>query len=159
MYSRTKLTLLLVLLGGICLAPVENSHAEDKAKAKWHTNFKKAQELAKKEKKLLLVDFTGSDWCGWCVRLKKEVFNKPAFKAWAAKNVVLVELDFPKRKMQDAATKKQNNALRQKYGIRGYPTILFLKPDGTKVGKSGYKRGGPEVWTKHAQTIVDANKP
>jgi thioredoxin-related protein len=145
----------LALVGGAIFYPGASAQAEDKSEAKWHENYEAAQKLAKKEGKLLLVDFTGS---GWCIKLKKEVFNTPEFKKWAAKHVVLVELDFPRRKAQSADIKKQNNALRTKYKIRGYPTILFLKHDGTKVGKSGYKPGGPPAWIAHAQRIVDANK-
>src|SRR5882672_6835374 len=82
------------------------ARAED---LKWLTDAKKAQEQAKAEKKLVLLDFTGSDWCGWCIRLNKEVFSKPEFQDYAAKNLVLVEVDFPRSKTQSAELKAQND--------------------------------------------------
>jgi thioredoxin-related protein len=118
----------------------------------WKTDFKAACEEAKKTKRPILVDFTGSDWCGWCIKLKEEVFDKPEFQEWARKNVVLLELDFPKQKEQSDDLKKQNEELRAKYQVRGYPTILFLDAKGKVLGRSGYKPGGPEAW------IADANK-
>ncbi|MCX8487133.1 MAG: thioredoxin family protein, partial [Crocinitomicaceae bacterium] len=62
----------------------------------WHTDLNKAIELANKENKPMMLFFTGSDWCGWCVKLKKEVFSQSEFKQWAQDNVILVEVDFPK---------------------------------------------------------------
>ena len=90
----------------------------------WQTDFKAAQAQAKKEKKFLLVDFTGSDWCGWCIKLHNEVFDKEAFKSEAPKQFVLVELDFPHQKKQSDELKKQNKELSEKYNIEGFPTVL-----------------------------------
>jgi thioredoxin-related protein len=114
----------------------------------WLTDFEAAKAAAKKEQKVILADFTGSDWCGWCIKLKEEVFSKPEFQKWADKNVVLLELDFPRKTELPADLKKQNEALRKEYGVRGYPTVLFLDAYGKQVGKSGYVRGGPEAWIK-----------
>ena len=124
----------------------------------WLTSVPKANEEAKKTSRLILADFTGSDWCGWCVKLKAEVFDTPEFKDWAGKNLVLLELDFPRAKPQDEATKKQNQDMAQKYKVEGFPTILFLKPDGTSVGTMGYQAGGPKPWIQSAQKILDAAK-
>jgi len=110
----------------------------------WITDAAKAQEQAKKENKLVLLDFTGSDWCGWCIKLKNEVFDKKEFKEYADKNLVLVEVDFPRKKEQSAEQKKANRELAQKYGIRGYPTIIVLDGAGKQVGELGYMKGGPE---------------
>lgn len=120
----------------------------------WETDFKKAQEKAEKEGKALLVNFTGSDWCGWCIKLEGEVFSKKEFQSWAKDNVVLVKLDFPRRKKQSNDLKKQNNELMKKYGVRGFPTILFLDAKGNVIGKSGYMKGGPAAWTKSADSIL-----
>ena len=75
----------------------------------WETNVNKALEVSNKTKKPLLLFFTGSDWCGWCIRLQKEVLKTPEFAKWAKENVVLVELDYPRRTPQSAEIKKQNN--------------------------------------------------
>ena len=79
----------------------------------WETNLKKAAEVSMKTKKPLLLFFTGSDWCGWCIRLQNEVLKTPEFAAWAKKNVVLVELDFPRRTPQLPETQQQNAELQQ----------------------------------------------
>lgn len=112
----------------------------------WSDNYAKSLETAKADDKLVLLDFTGSDWCGWCMKLDKEVFSTPEFKSYAEKNLVLVELDFPQNKPQTAEVKKQNAELQQKYGIQGYPTIVVLNSKGKKVGELGYMPGGPAAF-------------
>lgn len=112
--------------------------------ADWQTDLPKAQAQAKKENKLVLMNFTGSDWCGWCIKLKKEVFDTQEFKDYTDKNVVLVELDFPRKKEQTAELKQANQALQSKYKIKGYPTIIVLDGDGKQVGELGYMKGGPK---------------
>ena len=109
---------------------------------------------ARAENKPLLVDFTGSDWCGWCIRLDEEVFSQSAFQAYAAAELVLVEIDFPRRKTLSAELKAQNEALAQQYGIRGFPTILLLSPEGELIEKTGYRRGGPESYVAHLKEIL-----
>lgn len=121
---------------------------------KWLTSWDEAAKLSKKTGKPILADFTGSDWCGWCIKLKKEVFDTPAFDKWAKDNVILLELDYPNAKPQSDAVKKQNAALAKKYSIEGYPTILFLDASGKILGKSGYLEGGPSVWTKNAEGLL-----
>jgi protein disulfide-isomerase len=112
----------------------------------WGENYEKAAAQAKAEKKLLVLDFTGSDWCGWCIKLNKEVFSQPEFKDYAAKNLVLVEVDFPQTKPQSGEVKAQNAKLQNKYKIQGYPTIVVLNPEEKKVGELGYQPGGPKAF-------------
>ncbi len=114
------------------------------AEASWLTDVPQAQTQAAKEKKLVLLDFTGSDWCGWCIKLHKEVFSQPAFNDYAKKNLVLVTVDFPMKKKLSAAQKQANDALAKKYNIQGYPTIIVLDGAGKKVGELGYQPGGPK---------------
>ena len=118
------------------------------------TDFEAAKVKAKAENKPMLLDFTGSDWCGWCIKLDKEVFSEAAFKDYAAAELVLVELDFPRTKEQSAELKAQNEALAKQYGVRGFPTILVLSPDGTLIEKTGYQRGGPEAYVEHIKGIL-----
>jgi thioredoxin-related protein len=109
-----------------------------------------------------MLFFTGSDWCGWCIRLQKEVFKKPEFVEWAKSNVVLVDVDFPRVNKQSEATKTQNNLLQQQFGVQGYPTCWFVKPEKTKEGKynltqlgsQGYLAGGPATWIGSAKTMI-----
>jgi protein disulfide-isomerase len=126
----------------VCFMMVAQAGAE----SVWLTDLPKAQAKAKEENKLVLMDFTGSDWCGWCIKLKKEVFSKPAFEAYAKKNLVLVEVDFPRTKAQPSALKKANEALSKKYAIEGYPTIVVLDSTGMKLGTLEYMPGGPDVF-------------
>ncbi len=116
------------------------------AEAEWLTSVPDATAQAKKEHKLILLDFTGSDWCGWCKKLDSETFTKPAFTDYAKTNLVLVTVDFPAQKPQPDALKAANKELQEKYAVRGYPTIILLKPDGTVLFKQvGYLAGGPEA--------------
>ncbi|MGZ0655958.1 thioredoxin family protein [Coraliomargarita sp. W4R53] len=120
----------------------------------WMTDFNAAKAKAAAENKPLLVDFTGSDWCGWCIKLKEEVFSQTAFQEYAQDELVLVELDFPQGKPQSAELKEQNATLAQQYGIRGFPTILILSPEGELIEKTGYRRGGADQYVDHIQAIV-----
>jgi protein disulfide-isomerase len=115
----------------------------------WQTDFKAAQAKAKEEKKYLLVDFTGSDWCPPCMKLHKEVFEKGPFKAEAPKQFVLVELDFPRGKKQSEELEKQNKELAKKYTVEGFPTVLLLDAEGQVVARRvGYSDGGPQDYMK-----------
>jgi protein disulfide-isomerase len=136
--------LLLSLMTCWLAFQVSAEDAEKKANLEWMTDLPKALAKAKAEDKHVLLNFTGSDWCGWCIRLHKEVFSKPEFAEYANKNLVLVEVDFPNRKKQSAELKKANNALQEKYGIEGYPTIVILNKEGKLTGKTGYVPGGPK---------------
>ncbi len=112
----------------------------------WGTDYAKALAQAKAEKKNVLLDFTGSDWCPWCIKLDKEVFADPKFQNYAKKNLILVTVDFPQGKEQSAEVKKQNADLQDKFGIQAYPTVVVLSPDGKKVGELGYQPGGAEAF-------------
>ena len=111
----------------------------------WGDDYKAALAAAAKENKNVLLDFTGSDWCGWCIRLKKETFDKPEFKAYADKNLELVEIDFPQGKTLSPEVQKQNSALQEQYNVQGFPTIVLLDPTGKVIKQqSGYIPGGPK---------------
>ena len=112
----------------------------------WMTDFAKAKEKAKAEKKDLLIDFTGSDWCSWCIKLDEEVFSKEAFAAQAPKSFVLVKLDYPRKKELPAELKEQNKKLAEQYPIQGYPTILLTDAEGLVYGQTGYQPDGPEKY-------------
>jgi protein disulfide-isomerase len=130
----------------IQLAEAQMKGPEAAEEGAWMTDYKAALTKARKEKKRILVDFTGSDWCGWCKKLKAEVFDTPEFAEWAKEHVILLEIDFPRAKPQSDGLKKQNKELEKEYRIQGYPTILFLDAKGNKVGQMGYAEGGPDAW-------------
>ena len=112
----------------------------------WLTDYDKALTQAKAEHRQLLMDFTGSDWCGWCMKLDKEVFTLSEFKEYADKNLVLLKVDFPRGKTLPDAEKTQNEKLSQTFKIQGYPTIIVLNFDGKKAGELGYVEGGPKAF-------------
>ena len=103
----------------------------------------KAIEISQKTNKPIMLFFTGSDWCGWCKILVKEVFKKPGFNKWAKENVVLVEIDFPKRTKLSSELTAQNRNLQQMFGVRGYPTVWFVTPEVTD-GKVNFKKLGSQ---------------
>jgi len=112
------------------------------AELNWMTDYNAALAKAKKENKLLFINFTGSDWCGWCKKLDAEVFSTDEFKSYAAKNLVMLFVDFPAKKELSKEQKKANDELKQKYGVRGFPTIVVLNGSGQKVfEKVGYMAG------------------
>jgi len=113
------------------------------AQPHWITDAQQALAKAKAEQKLVLLNFTGSDWCPWCIRLEREVFSKPEFTAYAKTNLVLVLVDFPRGKQLGKDQQQANKALAEKYGIDGLPTIVVLDSTGKQLGRLGYKPGGP----------------
>ncbi len=124
------------------------------AEVTWLTDATKAQMQAKAEKKLVMLDFTGSDWCGWCIKLHKEVFSQPEFIEYANKNIVAVEVDFPSKKKLNAQQRSDNDALAKKYGIQGYPTLIILDGDGKKVAEMPYVKGGPKAFIAEFEKLT-----
>lgn len=128
---------------------------------KWYTDVREAITESNKVHKPMLMFFTGSDWCGWCIRLQNEVLKTPEFTKWAAENVVLVELDYPRRTPQTPEIKNQNSELQQAFGIQGFPTIYFTSAESIDgkvnfkgLGQTGYVAGGPSAWLAVANDIV-----
>lgn len=108
----------------------------------WMTDYSAAVAKAKAEGKAILLDFTGKDWCGWCIRLDAEVFSTEKFAEYAKENLVLVELDFPRT----SEPPQQNIDLMRKYQVQGFPTIVVLSPNEKEIARLGYLPGGPEAW-------------
>ena len=130
--------------------------ARDEAKAEeWTTDYQAALSLAKAQKKRVLLDFTGSDWCGYCQLLDKEVFTQPSFKEFSGKNYILVTVDFPHQTELSSDLKQQNDTLKKQFTINGYPTLIVLDADGKELGRSvGYDPGsGPDAVIATLQNI------
>lgn len=138
----------------------------------WYSDLNEVHKLHQETGKPIFGFFTGSDWCGWCWKLQSNVFEKEAFKTWAKEEVILLELDFPKRKEQALELKKQNQGLQKAFKITGYPTVWLFNTsvdDETKqfhlsaLGKLGYpsgaQKGKEEVkFLAEANAILDAAK-
>jgi protein disulfide-isomerase len=128
--------------------------------AGWGEDLAAAQARAEKDGKLVLAAFSGSDWCGWCVKMDQNVYAKPVFVKGAGKNFELVMLDFPQDEsvLSDLA-KKQNPPLLRKYGVRGFPCAVVLRPDGTEVTRfGGYQYGGAEGFLKRLDDVAAQQK-
>ena len=116
------------------------------ADGEWTTSYEEALKLAKLSGRPMAIWFTGSDWCGWCVKLDKEVFKTDKFRAWSGKNLILLCCDFPRRTTLAPDLQKQNDALKTKYPIDGYPTIVVIDVKGRELWRGGYLEGGPDAW-------------
>ena len=139
------------------LASVADSNMETKRQG-WLTSYEQAKTLSRQSGKPILMDFTGSDWCVYCKKLKKEVFNKSEFETWARENVVLLELDFPKYGDQSDVLRRQNDELKQKFNISSYPTVLLVDANENVIGKMGYRQGGPAPWIQMASSHLPSPK-
>ena len=143
------------------------ANAQSSAGLSWTTDLNKALELSNASKKPVFGFFTGSDWCGWCHKLQRDVFAKPAFVEWAKKNVILLELDFPRGKQLPAELASQNNSLAKQFKVQGFPTVWYffgekdksgnvnLRPLGSHGYPSGAERGKEEVrFLADAEAII-----
>jgi thioredoxin-related protein len=145
----------LFLLLAFCAAICQTVRSEN---VEWFTDAEAAQAKAKEEDKLVLLNFTGSDWCIWCKKLKREVFDKPEFAQFAQSKLVLVEVDFPQHKTLPEAQQQANARLDKTYGINSYPTIILLDPDGKQMGRMGYVFGGASAFIAKLEKKVNRSK-
>ncbi|MFO0358589.1 MAG: thioredoxin family protein [Sphingobacteriaceae bacterium] len=149
-----KKILLLSFIHFVLSLSLSFAQTDKNAKAaeslEWHTDLMKAYDVSKKTKKPIFAMFTGSDWCVWCRKLQADVFAKKDFIDWAKKNVVLLEVDFPRAKQLPPETVQQNQSLQQTFGINGYPTVWLFnlnKSDTANnfnidpIGSTGYPAG------------------
>ena len=120
----------------------------------WYTDLEKAKNVAASQGKTILLNFTGSDWCGWCKKLDREVFSKATFQDFADEKLVLVKLDFPKYKKQPAETRNANRKTLEKFGVRGFPTILLVSAEESLLLETGYVPGGAASYVKHLTPYV-----
>lgn len=148
----------MLMAVAVCASAI-SVHAESEA---WETDFDKARKLAAESGKDLLVNFSGSDWCGWCIRLDKEVFSHQEFVDGASKDYVLVVLDFPRQQENidkiPEAERERNKELQQKFAIRGFPTVLLATADGEVYARTGYRPNGPEAYLKELAGFREARE-
>ncbi len=164
-FSHLKIKFVLCITTLLFVNSTISQNAKKVEKLEWHTDLMKAHDLSKKSKKPIFAFFTGSDWCGWCIKLQQNVFAKEAFIKWANKNVILLELDFPRRKQLPQEQMQQNYGLQQAFNVSGYPVIWIfniIKSDTTKMmgidayGSLGYPAAEPGK--EEIKFIEDANK-
>jgi len=126
-----------------------------RADLNWLTDLQKAQDEAKAGHKLLLINFTGSDWCPWCIRLEREVFSKPEFESYARGHLVLLMADFPRAKPLSHEVRRQNSKLAERFRIQGFPTIVVLNGEGKEVAEMGYLPGGPDAFIAQLKKLPE----
>lgn len=113
----------------------------------WGTDLPGALNQARSDNKMVLLDFTGSDWCPWCIKFDHDVLSTDEFASYAKSKLVLVQLDFPRTKPQSDDLKQANAALAKRFNVDGYPTYVLLNPAGTELGRQvGYREGGPSAF-------------
>jgi protein disulfide-isomerase len=133
-----------------CLLPVAGMAAS----SDWMVDYDEALKVAKEENRLVFIDFTGSDWCGWCIKLDEEILSKRKFQKYAEDNLVLVKIDFPRKTKLPKDQAEANAALAKKYGIEGFPTIIVLNSKGKRIGELGYMKGGPEAMIEELEKLA-----
>jgi protein disulfide-isomerase len=151
------------VIGAVVLAAVILCGCNQKAVAEdqsgiWKSDYDAALKQAAAENKYVLVDFSGSDWCGWCIKLEKEVFSQKEFIDYAKDNMICVLLDFPRGKELPKAQKDANQALLDRYQVQGFPTVLILNPQGKGIARDGYQRGGPAKYVEFIKGVIAADQ-
>lgn len=124
----------------------------------WSVNLDNTLSVAKKDKKNILLYFSGSDWCMPCKMLDRDIFETKEFKDYAQKNLLLVKADFPRRAENKLSAQQQNynNQLGQKYGVRGMPTVVLLNSEGKELNRIvGYPRMTPQAFV---QDFIEVSK-
>jgi thioredoxin-related protein len=120
----------------------------------WLSNYAQALDQAKTGDKPVLLDFTGSDWCPWCIRMDKEVLDTTQFKDYATKNLILMLVDFPQGKQLPQNVQDQNNDLQKKYNAQAFPTFILIDKDGNVLGQQeGYLEGGPSAFIAKIESM------
>jgi thioredoxin-related protein len=128
-------------------AAAQTAAAKPTSELSWGTDLPAALNQARSGNKMVLVDFTGSDWCGWCIKFDHDVLSTPAFATYAKSKLVLVKVDFPRRQPQSNALIQANRELKNKYQVSGYPTLVVLNASGKEIGRQpGYAEGGPDAF-------------
>jgi thioredoxin-related protein len=150
-----------IALGLLCVACQRNESAQPAeaaaAKPPWLTNYAAARAQARAENRMLLINFTGSDWCPPCILLHRQILSQLEFADYAASHLVLLEVDFPHTKAQSDAQKAANENLANQYGIYGFPTVIVLDSSGKKIGELGYMRGGAEPFITAIEKLRGAD--
>ncbi|MEN9678218.1 MAG: hypothetical protein RIS76_4114 [Verrucomicrobiota bacterium] len=142
--------LLLAVLTPTCLAATPG----------WLTSYDQALAFSAKTGRPILVNFTGSDWCGWCIKMKSETLSKPDFIKFASTNLILVELDFPNKIPQSPALKSANEKVKQTLKVNGFPTFVLVDSKGQEAGRQvGYLKGGVPAFTEQLTEWIATAKP
>jgi protein disulfide-isomerase len=138
------------------VAPPENLPAGGRvSEPMWRNDFPGAVQQARAENKLVLLDFTGSDWCPWCIKFDHDVLATENFAAYAGQKLELVKVDFPRHTLQSTELQTANRALAAQFGVDGYPTYVLVDAAGKELGRQvGYAEGGPEAFIRELNGFI-----
>ena len=125
----------------------------------WQQNYDEALRLSKESGKPVFAFFTGSDWCGWCIKLDREILSKRDMVKYLNDNFILFKADFPRRNPPPKEVMMKNRALMAKFGVRGYPTIIITDASGNAMGKTGYMKGGPAAMKRTLDRYIKKVPP
>lgn len=148
----------LLMIASLFLFGCEQAGTAAETSPIWQTDYAAALKQAAEENKYVLVDFSGSDWCSWCMKLEREVFSKPEFIAYAEENLIMVLVDFPQYKAQSEEQRAANQGLANKYGVQGFPTVLVQNPQGKTIERTGYQPGGAENYVEYLKSVIAADQ-
>jgi thioredoxin-related protein len=155
--KKIPLPLILTMLVAFIPCSAQESDSAKSPPAEttlWITGPDAALQQSARTRRPLLINFTGSDWCIWCHRVRDEIFVQKHFLDYAASNLVLLEVDSPRQTKLPAPLEKQNNALKEKYAVDSYPTLLLLDADGKELGRLGYMQGGPKTFVRELKRLI-----
>lgn len=149
----SRFFMLVALMSTVLFTQAQTYEAENEG---WLVNLEEAYALSQETGKPILANFTGSDWCGWCKKLTASVFVKDEFKTWANENVILLELDFPRRKKLPTEIRQQNASLQKAFKITGYPTIWVFGLDKDDAGQWQIDAYGKTGYAKTPKDFTSA---
>lgn len=155
---RKIIPITIALLLMLSCSPQQSEEAsevsDNSVQLSWLTNLEAAMEIARQDDKTIFVNFTGSDWCGWCFKLDDEVFSQSQFIQFSQDNLVMLEIDFPRDIPQSDEVKIYNRKLLESFNIPGFPTILLLNEDGIEINRTGYQPGGADKYIAHISGLI-----
>lgn len=132
---------------------------QEGSRFEWVSNYEDAIEQSRATSKPVVLFFTGSDWCGWCHKLEKEVLNTPEFASLAGGEFIFVTLDFPLYKPTDPKVTETNKRLQKKFDVKGFPTLVIIDKNEQQIGTVGYRPGGAKAYAEHLiQMVKDYNQ-
>ena len=149
--KRLAVLLLALFCGGVTLFAAHGKTTP----SGWFDDYEAAREMAQRENKPMLLLFTGSDWCGFCIRLRRTVLDKPEFRSFAYRHLVLVYIDSPRRVRLPRGLVAQNRMLREKFGAGGgVPNTLVVTPDERIIGRIGGCPRNPHDYLRRLREIL-----
>lgn len=152
----------LAVLAAICFISCSSSESSetsttDSSGINWVTDIQKAEAQAASQQKPIFAYFTGSDWCGWCKRLDANILSHKEFQDYARDNLVMLKLDFPRRTPQPPEVAKVNKSLAQRYGVRGFPTIVLTDAQGKEIARTGFQYMSAAEYVEHLKSLLKSS--